>query len=139
MNTSVKEKTEMKINKNNQFDPNEYRPDFPILNEKVNGKPLVYLDNAATTQKPIQVIDAIQDYYCHYNANVHRAIHHLGERATQAFESVREKVAKFINAPSSRQIIFTRGTSEAINLVASAWGRKFVSAEDEIILSEIVG
>lgn len=119
------------------FEPLKYRQDFPILNEKVNGKPLVYFDNAATTQKPIQVIDTIRDYYMHYNANVHRAIHHLGEAATEAFENSRKKVAKFISAQSEKQIIFTKGTTEAINLVASAWGRKFITNGDEIILSEM--
>ena len=97
----------------------------------------IYFDNAATTQKPIQVIDIIRDYYMHYNANVHRAIHHLGEAATEAFEISRKKVAKFISAPSEKQIIFTKGTTEAINLVASAWGRKFITNGDEIILSEM--
>jgi cysteine desulfurase/selenocysteine lyase len=125
--------TEEKI----QFDPHQYRSDFPILSEKVHGKELVYFDNAATTQKPTQVIDAISDYYRHYNANVHRAIHTLGEKATEAFENSRKKIANFISAPSEKQIIFTRGTTEAINLVASGWGRKFISEGDEIILSEM--
>jgi cysteine desulfurase/selenocysteine lyase len=120
-----------------QFDPHKYRSDFPILSEKVHGKPLVYFDNAATTQKPLQVINAISDYYRHYNANVHRAIHKLGEQATEAFELARKKVANFISAPSAKQVIFTRGTSESINLVASGWGRKFISEGDEIILSEM--
>lgn len=120
-----------------QFDPHQYRGDFPILGEKVHGKQLIYLDNAATTQKPIQVIDAISDYYRHYNANVHRAIHKLGETATEAFENSRKTIARFISAPSEKQVIFTRGTTEAINLVASGWGRKFIGAEDEIILSEM--
>jgi cysteine desulfurase/selenocysteine lyase len=119
------------------FDPYKYRGDFPILNEKVHGKPLVYLDNAASTQKPIQVIDSISDYYLHYNSNVHRAIHALGERATEAFENARRRIAKFIGAPSEKQIIFTRGTTEAINLVACGWGRKFITDGDEIILSEM--
>jgi cysteine desulfurase/selenocysteine lyase len=119
------------------FNPFRYRKDFPILDEIVHGKPLVYLDNAATTQKPQQVIDALSDYYMHYNANVHRAIHKLGEQATAAYEAARKKVADFISAPSEKQIIFTRGTTESINLVASAWGRKFISTGDEIILSEM--
>jgi cysteine desulfurase/selenocysteine lyase len=123
--------------KNLTLDPYRLREDFPILKETVNGKPLVYLDNAATTQKPLAVIEAITDYYMHYNANVHRAIHHLGERATSAFESARKTVARFISAPSERQIIFTRGTTEAINLVATGWGRKFINRGDEIILSEM--
>jgi cysteine desulfurase/selenocysteine lyase len=129
--------TAMQTEEKVQFDPHRYRDDFPILSEKVHGKPLVYFDNAATTQKPIQVIDAVSDYYRRYNANVHRAIHQLGERATEAFEDSRKKVASFINAPSEKQVIFTRGTSEAINLVASGWGRKFISEGDEIILSEM--
>jgi len=119
------------------LDPYRLREDFPILRETVNGKPLVYLDNAATTQKPLAVIEAIRDYYMHYNANVHRAIHHLGEKATMAFESARKTVARFISAPSEKQIIFTRGTTEAINLVATGWGRKFINQGDEIILSEM--
>jgi cysteine desulfurase/selenocysteine lyase len=126
-----------KAAKKRVFDPEKYRKDFPILEELVNGKPLVYFDNAATTQKPIQVIDTIRDYYMHYNANVHRAIHRLGERATIAFEDARKSVARFISAPSEKQIIFTRGATEAINLVATGWGRKFISQGDEIILSEM--
>ncbi len=134
---TTKVKRKYKIDKHTKFDPYKYRPDFPILSETVHGKPLVYLDNAATTQKPIQVIEAISDYYMHYNANVHRAIYKLGEEATRAFEDARKKVAQFIAAPSEKQIIFTRGTTEAINLVASGWGRKFISRGDEIILSEM--
>jgi cysteine desulfurase/selenocysteine lyase len=127
-----------KKNKRNEiFDPDGYRPDFPILRENIHGKQLVYFDNSATTQKPVQVIESIKEYYCHYNANVHRAIHYLGEKATAAYEEARKKVADFINAKSPRQIIFTRGTTESINLVAHAWGRKFISAGDEIILSEM--
>ena len=121
----------------NQIDPHQYRKDFPILDEIVHGKPLVYLDNAATTQKPKQVIETISNYYLHQNANVHRGIHELSDRATRGFEQAREKVARFIGAESSRQIIFTRGTTESINLVASAWGRKFITSDDEIILSEM--
>lgn len=120
-----------------EFDPNLYRQDFPILNTIVHGKPLVYFDNAATTQKPRMVIEQIVDYYQGMNANVHRAIHYLGEKATVAFEEARKKVAKFINAPSARQIVFTRGTTEAINLVATAWGEKFIGQDDEIILTEM--
>jgi cysteine desulfurase/selenocysteine lyase len=120
-----------------KFDPFQYRDDFPILKQIVNGKKLVYFDNAATTQKPIQVIQAIRDYYEQSNANVHRAIHMLGERATADYEGARSKVGDFINAESARQIIFTRGTTESINLVANAWGRKFISNGDEIILSEM--
>ncbi len=126
--------TEFKLKK---FDPYHWRKDFPILDQKVRGKQLIYFDNGASTQKPNRVIDAISNYYRNDNANVHRGIHALSERATAAFEEARVKVADFINAPSDRQIIFTRGTTEAINLVASAWGRKFLSADDEIILSEM--
>ncbi len=119
------------------LDVEAIRTDFPILHQKVNDHPLVYLDNAATTQKPQAVIDAISAYYQNDNANVHRAIHKLGERATIGYESARKKVAQFIGAASEREIIFTRGTTEAINLVAASWGRKFISAGDEIILSEM--
>jgi len=122
---------------NVKFDPNQYRKDFPILTEQVHGKPLIYFDNAATTQKPIQVITALADYYKFSNANVHRGIHELSDRATRGFEQARKKIADFINAPSEKQIIFTRGTTEAINLVATAWGRKFITSGDEIILSEM--
>ncbi len=113
------------------------RKDFPILSRTVHDKPLVYLDNAATTQKPQAVIDAIKNYYEQMNANVHRAIHTIGEQATVAYENARKKVAGFINAESPKQIVFTRGTTEAINLVATAWGEKFVSTGDEIIVTEM--
>jgi len=113
------------------------RDEFPILSERIHGKPLVYFDNAATTQKPLPVIEALRDYYLHHNANVHRAIHVLAERATEGYEKARQAVAGFINARSERQIIFTRGTTEAINLVATSWGRKFVRPGDEIILTEM--
>ena len=119
------------------LDPEKYRPDFPVLHQKVHGKPLVYLDNAATTQKPVSVIETISSYYRNDNANVHRGIHELSNRATRAFENARKKVADFIGARSEKQIVFTRGTTESINLVASAWGRKFISRGDEIILSEM--
>jgi cysteine desulfurase/selenocysteine lyase len=120
----------------------EIRRDFPILRETFSAergenKRLVYFDNAATTQKPQQVIDTLVDYYQHQNANVHRAIHKLGERATNAYELSRKKVAKFIGAESVREIVFTRGTTESINLVANAWGRKFINEGDEILLSEM--
>jgi cysteine desulfurase/selenocysteine lyase len=118
------------------------REDFPILAEqfpaaKGRDKSLIYFDNAATTQKPRAVLDALLNYYQHQNANVHRAIHKLGERATFAYEESRKKVAEFINSRSTREIIFTRGTTEAINLVAYSWGRKFIKAGDEILLSEM--
>jgi len=113
------------------------RPDFPILDQKVHGQPLIYFDNAATTQKPRAVIDALRRYYERDNANVHRGIHELSNRATAAFEAARARAAKFINARSAEEIIFTRGTTEGINLVASAWGSKFVKAGDTILLTEM--
>lgn len=118
-------------------DPMVIRKDFPILSTMVNNHPLVYLDNAATTQKPQVVLDALIDYYLHYNANVHRGVHHLSQQATIAFENVREKIRQFINAGSSHEIIYTRGTTESINLVASTWGRQNIKAGDEILISEI--
>jgi cysteine desulfurase / selenocysteine lyase len=111
------------------------RKDFPILHQEVHGKPLVYLDNAATTQKPKLVIDALTQYYSSYNANIHRGIHTLAEKATSAFELTRETVKLFINAPSADQIIFTKGTTEGINLVASTYGRQNIKKGDEIIVS----
>jgi cysteine desulfurase/selenocysteine lyase len=113
------------------------RGDFPILKREVYGKRLVYLDNAATSQKPRQVIDALVRYYESYNANIHRAVHALGEEATAAYEEARGKVARFIGAPSTESIIFTRNTTEAINLVAYAWGRANVGEGDEIILTQM--
>ena len=111
-----------------------YRGDFPILDRKVHGKPLVYLDNSATSQKPRVVLDALNDYYTRLNANVHRGLHTLSEEATNAYEDARERVAGFINAPA-QNLVFVRNTTEGINLVASAWGRKNVRAGDEIVLS----
>src|SRR5664279_2352575 len=99
------------------LDVEKIRKDFPILSSMVNGKPLVYFDNAATSQKPWQVIKAIEHYYTHLNSNVHRGVHHLSQKATDAFEASRRKVADFINAPHEREVIFTRGTTESINLV----------------------
>jgi cysteine desulfurase/selenocysteine lyase len=114
-----------------------WRTDFPILKTKVQGKPLVYLDNAATTQKPQTVIDAERDYYSNYNANVHRGVHSLSQRATDAYENARGKVQQLINAASPNEIIFVRGTTEAINLVAQSYGRSRLQAGDEIILSHM--
>ena len=112
------------------------REDFPILSEKTdNGVPIVYLDNAATSQTPQVVVEAIRDYYNATNANVHRGMHYLAEKATSGFEDARRKITEFINAPSCRSVIFTRGTTESINLVAHAWGRKYIKEGDEIILS----
>lgn len=114
------------------------RKDFPILKRQLDsGKPLIYLDNAATTQKPLAVINAIHDYYMNYNSNIHRAVHQLAEEATAAYESTRQKVAKFINARSTDEIVFTRNTTEAINLVAYAWGRANIGKGDKIVITEI--
>jgi len=113
------------------------RRQFPILNREVKGKTLVYFDNAATSQKPQSVIDALVNYYTHYNANVHRGIHTLAEEATLAMEKSRDAAEEFINAESREQIIFTRGTTEGINLVAYTWGRQNIKAGDEIIVSNI--
>jgi cysteine desulfurase / selenocysteine lyase len=118
-----------------RFDVDRIREDFPILREKIHGKPLIYLDNAATSQKPKAVIDALVDYYCHYNANVHRAVHLLSTRATQACEDAREKVRQFINAASGKEIIFVRGTTEALNLVAQTHGRQNIGPGDEVLIS----
>ncbi|XP_027111181.1 cysteine desulfurase 1, chloroplastic [Coffea eugenioides] len=111
------------------------RPDFPILHQAVNGSKLVYLDNAATSQKPTAVLEAIQNYYESYNSNVHRGIHYLSARATDEFELARQKVANFINASESREIVFTRNATEAINLVAYSWGLTNLRPEDEIVLT----
>lgn len=111
------------------------REDFPILKQQVYGRPLVYLDNAATSQKPRVVIDTVARYYAAENANIHRGIHALSERATQAYEGARETVRRFLNAADTREIIFVRGTTEAINLVAQSYGRTFLSAGDEIVIS----
>lgn len=117
------------------FNVEKIRADFPILHQEVNGQPLVYLDNAATTQKPNAVIEAIGNYYRTDNSNVHRGAHALADRATVKFEAVREKVAQFLNAASARQIIWTRGTTESINLVAASWGKTFLQAGDRILVS----
>jgi cysteine desulfurase/selenocysteine lyase len=117
------------------FDAQSVRADFPILAQEINGQPLVYLDNAATTQKPASVIDAIADYYRHDNANVHRGVHTLSDRATQRFEQARERVSAFINSPASHQVIWTSGTTEAINLVAYSWARGNLRPGDRILVS----
>src|SRR3954464_11731084 len=111
------------------------RNQFPILNREVKGKRLVYFDNAATSQKPQVVLDALINYYTDYNANIHRGIHTLAEEATAAFEATRDTAKQFINAESREQIIFTRGTTEGINLVAQTWGRQNIRKGDEIIIS----
>jgi cysteine desulfurase / selenocysteine lyase len=120
-----------------QFDIGSVRRDFPILNERVNGHPLIWLDNAATTQKPQSVIDRISYFYEHENSNIHRAAHDLAARATDAYEDARTKVAHFLNASSSKEIVFVRGATEAINLVAQAWGRRHIQKGDEIVISWI--
>ena len=113
------------------------REDFPILDQNVHGHPLVYFDNAATTQKPRAVVEALRSYYEHDNANVHRGLHELSSRATEAYEAARARVAQYIGATSADEIVFTRGTTESINLVAQAWGGKFVRAGDVILLTEM--
>jgi cysteine desulfurase/selenocysteine lyase len=120
-----------------ELDVQAIRQQFPALNRQVKGQPLVYFDNAATTQKPQVVIDALVDYYTNFNANVHRGIHTLAEEATALFEASRNAAQQFINASSREEIIFTRGTTEGINLVAYTWGRKNIKAGDEIIITEM--
>ncbi|MGM9699173.1 MAG: SufS family cysteine desulfurase [Prevotella sp.] len=115
----------------------EVRKDFPVLQQRVNGHQLVWFDNGATTQKPRQVIEAISDYYANYNSNIHRGAHTLAARATDAYEEAREKVRRFINASSKYEIVFVRGTTEGINLVAQTLGRKFVGVGDEVIVSTL--
>jgi len=117
------------------MDPIALKAEFPILHQDINGHPLVYLDNAATTQKPRSVIEAVKRYYEWDNANVHRGVHTLGSRATDAYEGAREKVARFLNAASSRQIIFTRGTTTALNIVASGYARQTLHEGDEIVIT----
>jgi cysteine desulfurase/selenocysteine lyase len=119
------------------FDVNAVRRDFPILGERVNGRPLVWFDNAATTQKPRAVIERLSYFYEHENSNIHRAAHELAARATDAYESARDKVARFVGASSAEEIVFVRGCTEAINLIAQSWGRKNVGEGDEIIVSHL--
>lgn len=125
------------MSKANNIDWSALRKDFPILDQQVHGHPLVYFDNAATSQKPRAVIDALVRYYERDNANVHRGIHELSNRSTNAFEAARERTRKFLNARSTEEIIFTRGTTEGINLIANAWGGKFIKAGDVILLTEM--
>ena len=117
------------------FDAETIKRDFPILRECVHGRPLVWLDNAATTQKPQAVIDRLAYFYEHENSNVHRAAHELAARATDAYESAREKVRRFLNAPSTREIVFVRGATEGINLIAQSWGRRNIQKDDEIVIT----
>ena len=119
------------------LDPVALRADFPILEREIHGHPLIYLDSASSSQKPRVVIDSVADYYREYNANVHRGIYEIGEQATAAYEAARGHVARFINAPHSREIVFTRNATEAINLVAYSWGRRNVGRGDQIILTEM--
>src|SRR3954471_15611279 len=125
------------MNKTDSIDWSAVRAEFPALDQKVHGQPLIYFDNAATTQKPRAMLDALRNYYEHDNANVHRGIHELSNRATAAFEGARARAAKFINARSADEIIFTRGTTEGINLVAAAWGAKNLKRGDKILLTEM--
>ena len=115
----------------------QIRKEFPVLHQEVNGKPLIYFDNAATAQKPKAVLDALSHYYEYNNANIHRGIHTLAERATSSYEDTRKSVGKFVNANETEEIIFTKGTTEGINLVAQAYGRKFLKDGDEIIISQL--
>ncbi len=118
-----------------QFDVERIREDFPILKQRIHGKPLVYLDNAATTQKPRLVVDAIRDFYCKDCSNIHRGVHELSQRATRSYEDARVKAQRFIGARDWREIVFVRGTTEAINLVAQSYGRQHVGAGDEIVIT----
>ena len=125
------------IDTEKKFDIAKIRHDFPVLHQEVNGKPLIYFDNAATTQKPVQVINAIDEYYKGYNANIHRGVHALADKATTAFEASRTAAQSFINAPEAEEIIFTYGTTDSINLVAQSYGRAFIEQGDEIIISAL--
>ncbi|MEI7490668.1 MAG: cysteine desulfurase [Bacteroidota bacterium] len=115
------------------FDISDIRADFPILSQAIYKRPLIYFDNAATTQKPLQVINAISDYYLHDNCNIHRGVHYLSVKATEAFEEARKEIREFINAPSTHEVVFTKGASESLNLVASSFGKKFLGPGDEVI------
>ena len=119
------------------WDVERIRKDFPILHEEVHGKPLVYLDNAATSQKPHVVIETLVDYYSKQNSNVHRGLHQLSERATEAYEGARTRIQRFLNAAHSREILFVRGTTEGINLVAQTYGRRAVGARDEVVITAL--
>ena len=137
LSSSHKESSQMAAAAHPPFDANLVRKDFPILRELVNGRPLIWFDNAATTQKPQAVIDRISYFYEHENSNIHRAAHELAARATDAYEGAREAVRRFINAPSVDNIVFVRGTTEAINLVAKTWGKKHLGEGDEIVISHL--
>jgi cysteine desulfurase/selenocysteine lyase len=118
------------------YDVEEIRRDFPILDRRIGDKRLIYLDNAATSQKPRRVLDALTEYYEEHNANIHRGVHRLAEEATATYEEARQKAARFLGAPDTTGLVFTRGTTEAINLVAHGWGRKFLGEGDEVVLTE---
>ncbi|MDD5670744.1 MAG: aminotransferase class V-fold PLP-dependent enzyme, partial [Candidatus Omnitrophica bacterium] len=120
-----------------KFDVQKIRKDFPVLHQKVHGKPLIYLDNAATSQKPRAVIDAISRFYAHDNSNIHRGVFSLSERATMFYEGARRKVQTFMNAVSPKEIVFVRGATEAINLVAQSYGRTFFKPGDEILITHM--
>ncbi len=115
------------------FNISDIRADFPILSQTIYKRPLIYFDNAATTQKPLQVINAISDYYLHDNCNIHRGVHYLSVKATEAFEEARKEIREFINAPSTHEVVFTKGASESLNLVAASFGKKFLGPGDEVI------
>src|SRR5437867_12071570 len=115
----------------------EIRNDFPIFKKKINGKDLIYLDNASTTQKPYSVINSITDFYSNYNSNIHRAVYQLAEKATNLYEQTRKKIASFINANQPEEIIFTRNTTESINLIAHSWARTNLKKDDVILITEI--
>ncbi|MBO7439957.1 MAG: aminotransferase class V-fold PLP-dependent enzyme, partial [Bacteroidales bacterium] len=119
------------------MDINKIRQDFPILNQQIYGHPLVYLDNAATTQKPQCVLDSIIRFYTTYNSNIHRGVHYLSEKATEIYEQARQKVMRFINAKSRTEIVFTKGSTEAINTLAFSFGQAYITPGDEIIISEM--
>ena len=119
----------------NQLDINKIRAQFPVLDQQVYGKPLVYFDNAATTQKPLCVIERERDYYLHENCNIHRGVHYLSQMATEAYENARKTVAQFINARQAQEIVFTRGTTESLNLLATSLGQLLVNEEDKVVVS----
>ena len=129
--------SEVSAHIDSSLDINKIRNRFPVLDQEINGKQLIYFDNAATTQKPDNVINAISEYYSNYNTNIHQKLHSLTKKATTAYENTRKTVQQFINAAEVEEIIFTSGTTESINLVASVYGRKFLNDGDEVIISEL--
>src|SRR5690349_5914347 len=134
MSTVVERQQSPSSGQSARFDVERVRADFPILHQQVHGKPLVYLDNAATSQKPRTVIETLDHYYARDNANIHRGVHELSNRATDAFETARVKVQRFLNARLPQEVIFTRGTTEGINLVAATYGRRHLKAGDEVLI-----